>query len=148
MINLTMEEKLQLGNILEKLAESLDLTESQYKLATERYKAVGEWLSSDDSELSVFNPKIKPQGSIRTGTPVRPINENDEFDVDTTCYLEQSLPSCQKTLKSMVGKRLKDNDTYKKMSEEKRRCWRLRYAESSRFTLILFPQFQIIMDGY
>lgn len=145
MTNFTLQEKEQFGNILSTLADSIDLTEPQYKLAIERYKAVADFLSGPTSLLYRLKPVIKPQGSIRIGTPVRPISDDLEFDVDLTCLLQAQLPNIQSYLKNQVGLQLKSDKTYKSMLEEMRRCWRLKYAESSRFHLDIVPA---IPDGY
>lgn len=67
------------------------------------------------------------------GTIVRPIIEGKEsdYDIDLVCELQidkqQISPGIVKTI---VGKRLNENDTYKKMlDDEGRRCWTLNYAE-------------------
>lgn len=145
MITLSLQEKQQLGNILETLADSIDLTEAQYKLAIERYNTVGEFLSSRDSLLYSYKPVIVPQGSFKIGTPVRPINDDGEFDVDLTCRLLAVLPLIQSDLKRIVGEQLSSKEVYKKILKEMRRCWRLKYAESSRFHLDIVPA---IPDDY
>ncbi|MAT54440.1 MAG: nucleotidyltransferase [Saprospirales bacterium] len=136
-----LEKKLQYSDILEKLAEVLDITPSQYKAAVERYEAVGRWLSKEDSPLAQFNPVIYPQGSFRLGTVIKPITGEDEFDIDLVCLLETNCKDhTQEEVKGMVGDRLKENDTYKKMlDEEGRRCWTLIYAESTKFHMDILP---------
>lgn len=139
MINLTLEEKEQWGNILANLADSIDLTEAQYKLAIERYQTIGKYLSDENSLLAWMKPNIKLQGSLRIGTPVRPVHEECEFDVDLTCLLQAKLPINQSELKSLVGRQLKKEKPYKDMLEEMRRCWRLKYAETSKFHMDIVP---------
>lgn len=139
MINLTLQEKEQLSRVLSLLADSIDLTEAQYKLATERYNSVGEFLSGPTSSLRSLSPVIRPQGSFRTGTATRPIHEDSEFDVDLTCLLQLSLPNIQSHVKELVGKRLRTDQRYREMLEEMQRCWRLKYAEASRFHLDIVP---------
>jgi hypothetical protein len=145
MINLTLQEKEQLGSVLMRLADSIDLTETQYKLAIDKYTTVGNYLSGSNSLLNPFTPSIRPQGSIRTGTAVRPIHEDSEFDVDLTCVLQLSLPYIQFDLKELVRRQLNASEVYKHMLDEMRRCWRLKYAESSKFHLDIVPA---IPDSY
>jgi len=150
MLPLSLQEKEQFGDILKYLADAVDLTEAQYQIAIDRYTTVGEFLSSAGSLLKQFNPTIKSQGSIRTGTATRPVHPEKEFDVDLTCLLQVSPPVVQKYLKDLVGKQLKTSETYGSMMEEMRRCWRIKYAESSRFHLDIVPgipdTFQWLLD--
>lgn len=131
----------EFSKLLESIAKTLDISPTQHKLAVERYQAVGNWLDADNSALKVFRPQIRPQGSFRLGTVIKPLTEDEEYDVDLTCKLiiSKSLIT-QKQLKKIVGDRLKQNEEYKRMlAPEKRRCWRLQYAEVFRFHLDIVP---------
>lgn len=129
------------SKILEKIAENLDITPTQYSQAEERYKAVGNWLDDEKSSLKPYKPKISPQGSFRLGTVIKPLLENEEYDIDLTCRLEIPKDNItQKELKKIVGDRLKENKMYEKMlAPEKRRCWRIQYAEDFHFHLDIVP---------
>jgi len=131
----------QSGNLLEHLADSLDIPESRYQEAEERYKAVGTWLSKPDSPLAVFKPDIYPQGSFQLGTVVKPVTHEDEYDIDLVCQLQIPIYAItQQELKKKVGDRLKANRTYAgMMDEEGRRCWTLNYADSAKFHMDILP---------
>jgi adenylyl/guanylyl cyclase-like protein with sensor domain/cyclic GMP-AMP synthase DncV-like protein len=124
----------QISEALEKLADSLDISPSKYREAVRHYKAVGEWLDADDSPLKGHGLNIYPQGSFRIGTVIRPVKEGKvaDYDIDLVCQLSRVSSSLTaKDLKLMVGERLKEHGTYRKLlDEEGRRCWTLRYAES------------------
>lgn len=138
---LTLEQKQQFSLLLKEVASALDLTESQYQLAIDRYEAVGKWLSKEGSSLAKYNPIIVSQGSFRLGTVTKPLQENEEYDIDLTCRLgiSKNLVT-QQQLKKMVGDRIKENEDYKRMlGIERRRCWRLHYAESTKFHLDIVP---------
>ncbi len=132
--------KEQYGEILQELAESLDLTDTQVKEAEERYKAVGEYLSRENSSLAQLNPSIEPQGSFLYGTMTRPIHEDGHYDIDLICILE-NLPvwSTQKDLKLKVGNELKVGRYESMLDEEGQRCWTLNYAEGTRFHMDILP---------
>ncbi|MDJ1485982.1 nucleotidyltransferase [Cytophagaceae bacterium YF14B1] len=137
---LLLEMKKQRSNFLEKLADSLDLTEDQHKKAKERYQAVGEFLSQPGTLLAPYRPHVIPQGSIRIGTSTRPVIESEEFDIDLTCKLSYSFPATQSELRSLLKERLCQDANYKRMLEEEhRRCLRLHYSEDSRFHLDIVP---------
>jgi hypothetical protein len=131
----------QISKFLQHLAESLDISETQYDAAVQHYEAVGEWLSKEDSPINKHDPQIYPQGSFRLGIMIKPKNDRDEYDIDLVCELKSLRKGniSQKKLKDMVGDRLKENERYRKMLEEGKRCWTLRYADSARFHMDILP---------
>lgn len=129
------------SKILEKIAENLDLTPTQYEIATRSYQAVGGYLDAYDSMLKPFRPQIIPQGSFRYGTVTKPWLDGEEYDIDLTCKLHiHESNITQIYLKKLVGDRLKENANYKRMlAPERRRCWRIQYNEGFRFHLDVVP---------
>ena len=79
--------KNEIVEILENLGKQLDISESQYNEAVKSYEAVGEWLSKEGSPLYPYNPRILPQGSFMLGTIIKPINDEDDIDIDLVCKL-------------------------------------------------------------
>lgn len=120
-------EQGQLGKILGAIADELDIPDSKYQDAKGKYEAVGEWLGRNDSSLFKFQPKIFAQGSIRLGTCVKPL-EQDEFDIDLVCKLFIPLSASQSYVYGVVGNRLREHGYYRKILEPQNRCWRLNYA--------------------
>jgi hypothetical protein len=150
---LTHEQKTQFNEIFEELGNNLDISETQHENAVKSYQAVGSWLSKEDSLLAKYNPQILTQGSFLLGTVIKPVNENDDLDIDLVCELNGKNESwTQKDLKKIVGDRLKQNDTYKEMLDtEGRRCWKLEYRKESekkkeKYHMDILPS--IISDGY
>ncbi|GAB3550931.1 cyclic GMP-AMP synthase DncV-like nucleotidyltransferase [Spirosoma fluminis] len=135
------------SSLLLKIAQTLDITPSQYDKAVAHYQAVGKWLDAADSPLAIYKPVIHPQGSLRYGTVIKPLSNQDEYDIDLVCKLQiNKLLVSQQTLKKMVGDRLKANKDYLRMlDKEGRRCWRLDYNEAERFHLDILPA---IPDAY
>jgi len=127
------EREQRLNDILQSLAEALDIPPSKYLQAVERYTAVANWLGEHDSPLHQYSPEIYPQGSFRLGTVVRPLKNGEEADYDIDLVSELQMDKEQTTprrLKGMVGDRLRENARYRRMlDEEGRRCWTLNYAE-------------------
>lgn len=145
---LTQEEKKQFSEILETLGETLDITETQYNAAVSSYGAVGEWLAKPESSLAPYKPVVRPQGSFMLGTMIKPICEEDDLDIDLVCELTgKNSQWTQYHLKQVVGNRLKDNETYKKMlNEEGRRCWTLMYSDSANYHMDILPS--LVCNGY
>ncbi len=134
MRNLTFEQKDEFKYIIETLGESLDITQTQYDNLTNSYKAVGEYLEND-STLSIYKPTVTPQGSLRLGTIIQPINPQDDLDVDLVFRLQEKPAYwTQKRLKDHIGNRIKSNGRYSTMLKEKdggRRCWTLQYRDNA-----------------
>lgn len=132
-INLTKEQKEEFKDILETLGESLDITKEQYDNLTQSYRAVGTFLENDPA-FAEYKPLVTPQGSLRLGTIIQPVNSSDDLDVDLVYRLSEKKPVwTQKDLKDKVGARLKGSDRYAPMlkKEEGRRCWTLLYRDNS-----------------
>lgn len=136
---------------LEQVASEIDISPSKYQDAVNRYQAVGRWLDDGSYPEFVGELEIYSQGSFRLGTVVRPIRNGIEasFDIDLVCQMplvkEQTTPQ---SVKSMVGERLREHATYRKLLDrEGRRCWTLEYAEqdSVGFHLDVLPA---VPDGY
>lgn len=130
---LSKERKEEFKDILETLGESLDITQKQFENLARSYKAVGDFLQNDPVFES-YNPIVTPQGSLRLGTIIQPINPDDDLDVDLVYRLSDKNPVwTQKDIKDKVGVRLKGSDRYALMLEKKegRRCWTLLYRERS-----------------
>jgi hypothetical protein len=131
-----------LNKLLNGLADSLDIPESRYEEAKDRYTSVGKWLSKEGSPLAPYNPEIYPQGSFNLGTVIKPITDSDEYDIDLVCELAISKQALtQEQLKQAVGNRLKGNKDYNRMldKEEGRRCWTLHYADGAQFHMDILP---------
>lgn len=131
-----------LEDVLRATLEELDVPDGKYAEAERAYGAVGEWLNADGSTLKSFAPQVYAQGSFALRTAIRPLGDLD-YDVDAVCVLTMPDPSLtQQQLKALVGDRLKAHGKYSQMLEPPtggRRCWTLRYADSSRFHLDLLP---------
>lgn len=138
-----METKKQI--ILKKMLTELETPESAYDKAVNRYKDIGEWFSRPESSLNKFDPHVFPQGSFRLGTAIKPLNGNEEYDLDLSCKLRKGISKnthTQEQLKKLVGEELKAYRTARKIQErleEKHRCWRLNYQDDLKFHADIVP---------
>ncbi len=135
------KERVERSRFLEHIIERIDITDSQFDEARERYEAVGSWLGGPGSSFAGRKTDIKPQGSFRLGTVVRPWGRDDEFDLDLTFKVTFGKHEItQQKLKAAVGDRLRMHEKYAQMlDKEKNRCWRLNYAESTKFHMDIVP---------
>jgi len=142
--------------LLESMVKILELPDSAYEKAKNRYEDLGEWFGRDDSTLKDNDPHIFPQGSFRLGTAIKPLSEDEEYDLDLGCKLKKGVRKeshTQYDLKTMIGKEL---DAYriarriKTPIEEKHRCWRLEYQDEMSFHMDIVPCIPLndIQRGY
>lgn len=134
----TISRQKALASMLEMLGEDIELPKRRYEDAKDKYEAVGEWLK-EATNKKLRLARIYPQGSIRLGTAIKPL-DGDEFDVDSVVSIDgvaDALPP--ERLKSLLGDRLRENGHYSRMLEEKNRCWRLNYADSSHLHMDILP---------
>lgn len=132
MINITPELRENLNKIFMSLAQNLDITKNQYENLVRSYGAVGKYLEEDPT-FAPYHPVISPQGSLRLGTIIQPINEDDDLDVDLVYRLLGKHPNwTQFDIKYRVGQRIKSHRIYNEMlDKEGRRCWTLLYRQDS-----------------
>ena len=130
--------------MLEQILEKIELLEEAYEKAEKRYKDIGTWFHRAGSKCISFRPHVFPQGSFRLGTAIRPENK-EEYDLDMGCSLEHGLTKeniSQKRLKEIVGYELelyRQARNIKESLSEKRRCWRLEYADVLSFHMDIVP---------
>lgn len=126
----------QIIEVLEMVCESLELSNSQFSQAKQRYEGVGGCLAgSDDPVLRTI--KIYLQGSTALRTTVKPIGVN-EHDVDLVAHVpDLDVQISPAALKKAIGDCLRANGNYAPLLEELPRCWRLSYA--NEFHLDITP---------
>ncbi|MGF1461768.1 MAG: cyclic GMP-AMP synthase DncV-like nucleotidyltransferase [Maricaulaceae bacterium] len=108
-----------------------------------KYESMAQWLDRDGSEIKAFDPFVAPQGSMLLGLANRPVGPDEEYDVDLICRLTANKGDVtQEQLKQAVGREIIAYAAAKAMvhdPEEKRRCWRLPYADDDRFHTDILP---------
>jgi hypothetical protein len=135
----------QKNNILKELLESLELPKSAYEKARDRYNDIGEWLNRSESLCRMHEPHIYSQGSFRLGTAIKPLNNEEAYDLDLACELESGIDKnskTQKEIKHLIGEEIekyrKARGIQNKM-DEKRRCWRIEYLDAINFHIDIVP---------
>lgn len=146
----------QINVLLESMVEVLELPDSAYEKAKNRYEDLGEWFGRDESTLKNNDPHIFPQGSFRLGTAIKPLSEDEEYDLDLGCKLKNGVSKeshTQRDLKTMIGKELEVYRVARRIKipkEEKHRCWRLEYQDELSFHMDIVPCIPLndIQRGY
>lgn len=132
------------NKVLKGILEKIELPDGAYEKAEKRYKDIGEWLHRDDSTCLEYDPLVFSQGSFRLGMAIKP-DANEEYDLDMGCNLRQGLSKgdiTQEQLKNYVGAELELYRMARGIKEElseKKRCWRLEYADGLNFHMDIVP---------
>jgi hypothetical protein len=132
------------NGVLKSILEKIELPESAYEKAEKRYKDLGEWLHREDSSCVEYDPHLFSQGSFRLGTAIKP-DTDEEYDLDMGCSLRQGVSKSQVTqeqLKNYMGIELEEYRKARGIKEElseKKRCWRLEYADGLSFHMDIVP---------
>ena len=129
---------------LQDLADELAVPESRYEAAERSYKSLGEWLHREASSVCRFDPQVYVQGSFRLGTTIKPLNEAEDYDVDSVCELRNLTKAdlTQQQLKDMLGVEVEAYRRAQSMlnpMREGRRCWILDYADGAQFHMDIVP---------
>lgn len=127
------------------MLEQLDLSESVEKKVRDRYISLSNWFGRENSSIKDIEINIFSQGSFALGTTIKPIREDEEYDLDMGCKLNivgYKKSHSQEELKKIVGRELelyRKNVHIQKPLIEKRRCWRLEYKDEVAFHLDVVP---------
>lgn len=131
-----MHNKDEINKMYEEIAEELNIPDSVYDSANKSYKALGEYL---ENKLESYKVDVFPQGSMNLGTLIKPIAEEDDYDLDAVCKVYRNFDNAS-DLKNLIGDVLKNSKMYNKMLQpEGKRCWTLKYADSSHFHMDILP---------
>ncbi|MDB4891849.1 MAG: hypothetical protein JWL61_3704 [Gemmatimonadetes bacterium] len=125
------------------LADELDIAPSLYQRAVDRHESLGAWLCRPESSLARYNPHVRPQGSFRFGTVIKPLVEGSTYDLDQVVTLNKlsTQEMSAADLKQRFGAELAAYSRAYGMQvpEEKHRCWRLPYRDEVAFHLDSLP---------
>jgi hypothetical protein len=118
----------QLDDLLDKMAEEIQLDSSRYQRMVSSYETVKKWIENDQMFFGPFNYDVYPHGSVRILTTVKPIGK-DEFDLDVAIHLSSQMYHTPQRifeeLKRSIGEYAKVHGL---KLEIKKRCIRLDYA--------------------
>ena len=131
------------GQLKDALSD-VEMPESYYEKARTSYGSLKTHLERSDSSLKGYCPEIFLQGSIRTGTAIRPITDDGSYDVDVVCNL-QGLGKediTQKDLKALVGNEIESYARIHSMNKpphDGKRCWTIEYVDEANFHIDVLP---------
>ena len=138
---------------IKKLIEEIDVSDSNYEKATNRYNSIANYIKNSD--LDSDRPDIYLQGSFKLGTAIKPLTEDGAYDIDIVCNLTKLRRENQSqfSLKYDLGEVVKKYSKAQSMSndpEESKRCWTLKYVDEYNFHIDILPSVPLNNkdDGY
>jgi hypothetical protein len=150
-----MKNKEQMSRILAEMAQLLDIPESYYEKAVDRYQSMSRHFHRPESLIKDLDPAVYPQGSFRLGTVNRPIIEGEDYDLDLVCRIALAKENqSQKAVKELVGLEVKsysEKQNFKDEPEEGRRCWTQQYQDDVGFHMDILPSIpasQTVMEKF
>lgn len=128
MMTLFQNKNVQLDDLLDRMAEALQLDKTRYELMIQHYEAIKKWIETDETFFKPFKYDLYPHGSVRTRTTVKPIGK-DEFDLDIALHIKTNFNNhTPAKIYIELRRRLEEHALYSGKMELKNRCIRLNYA--------------------
>lgn len=134
----------QAEEFLRDLVEELQVPVSRIEQAERSYKSLGGWLHRTASTVRDLDPNVYVQGSFRLGTTIKPLTDEEEYDIDSVCEFGRvgKGDMSQAELKRRLGVEVESYRRSQNMSKpmrEGRRCWVLDYADGAQFHMDIVP---------
>lgn len=124
-----MDKVNKLGMIFDIMADELNITATMLEKAEISYKALGDYLKGYNNEWEI---KMYPQGSFELGTVIKPLNEDEQYDVDLV-VLVKNPKFDPYILRENIKEALTSYGRYNGKIEDKKPCIRIQYADSAQF---------------
>lgn len=124
-----MDKIKKLAMIFDSLANELNITASMLDKAETAYNALGAYIKASNEDWDVA---IYPQGSFELGTVIKPLTEEEQYDVDLIIHVKHPSFNAEQ-LRNAVMELLLKHGRYDGKVENKKPCIRIQYAESSQF---------------
>lgn len=125
-----------LDDLLNRIAEKLQLNQSRREKAEECYKAVIKLIEDDKAFFGLYETNIYPQGSYRLGTTVKPMKD-DEYDLDFVLEVNYDYKKMKPIdLLNHLERRLRESDLYRDKITLKKRCVTINYTGDFHLDII------------
>lgn len=131
-----MYSKEKLNIIYEKIVEAIDISNALFDKAENEYKALGKWIDNETPDYELF---IYPQGSFALGTVIKPITDDEDYDLDLVCEFSDNYSGSAEYLKNTTTRPLLEKYNRIKTINEKKRCWQVRYEHAANFHMDIIP---------
>lgn len=130
--------------LLADVAIRVQLTNTDYSKAVQRYRTIADWIDRPESPLTGRVNLLYPQGSMAVGATIASKLRTDEFDIDIIVDLALPLDASPEEVldllfASICGER---GSRYYTMTERRTRCITIHYADAMHLDVtpaILLP---------
>ncbi len=119
--------------ILDKIATDLNISDTQYEAVENKYHQMAKHIDKSTPDKKIV---LYPQGSFALGTIIKPIDKEDEYDLDFV-FEYNTYNSSAENLKSETQSILQNYGKCK--INEKRRCWQVTYDDNPQFHMDIIP---------
>src|ERR1039458_4283236 len=130
--------------LLFKVCETLQLSPTQHGKAEDRYKAIAKVIDGPSSPFVHLSSNMYPQGSMRLGTTVKPVEGPHDLDFVCEFTVSHKLVNPIALLDEMY-ELFRDHGVYGGMVEKKNRCVRIIYNDE--FWLDILPACRDHING-
>ena len=129
----------EIDDLLDRICEKITINEEMFNLVTKEYTDLGRWIGEKTPNMKM---RIFPQGSFALGTVIKPISENDDYDIDLVCELDRDYGLIAEVYKKEVSfKWLTQYKKHEKDLEDKHRCWHVEYDDIKNFHMDVVPAY-------
>jgi len=133
----TVDFEVGLNELLYLVCEELQISQTRYGLAEDRYKAIAKYLETDGSPFNKYRPDIYPQGSMRLNTTVKPIDGPHDLDFVLQLSVHYKVYEDPMRLINGLYAYMCNSDIYRSMTTKLNRCVRVEYKDD--FYLDILP---------
>ncbi len=128
--------ELQREELLARIAQNLQLDETRKERMESAYRSISTLLDQDQVFFKDLNIDVYPQGSVLTGTTVRPY-KGSEFDLDIVVQINELYSRFTPAeIYNALLKKLEGNNHYSDKLEKKNRCVRINYANDFHMDIL------------
>lgn len=128
-----MDKIQKLGMLFNELASELNISATDYDRAVTAYNALGKFIKEKNKYWDV---RVYPQGSFELGTVIKPISDEDQYDVDLVIEITSPVFDAHVIRTELIAL-LESYGRYEERVEEKNPCLRITYADSAQFHMDL-----------
>jgi Second Messenger Oligonucleotide or Dinucleotide Synthetase domain len=126
-----------LNELLNLICEDLQISETRYGLAEDRYKAIARYLEANGSPFNTYKPEIFPQGSMRLNTTVKPLDGPHDLDFVLQLSVHYKVYNDSMKLIDTLYNYMCSSEVYRPMTTKLNRCARVEYKDD--FYLDILP---------
>lgn len=136
LMNTVRDRAIALDRRLFRICESLQLSDTQHQKAVNRYLAIAKVIDGDATPFSHIESNLYPQGSMRLGATVKPIDGPHDLDFVCEFAIPASTVEPVRLLHDMYTV-FAEHGVYGGMVSLKKRCVRVEYKDE--FYLDILP---------